>query len=306
VADPEIDRLAKQLGSHRPDVRRLLDIAARSADGARIAKNLLRARLRQAGMDPDDLSAFSMVTELPPGRFRIGHVINGSAEGPVLALPEGCRSDIQHTAVVGETRYGKSWLLLSICRQHISAGGCCWMLDPEGEFHLLVNAVAEPFRPLVLAPRHLRINFFQPPADAIPWKTWLEDLCLLFRQEMYLRDGSINLFDMEMRRLIEGKGIVGGRPQFPSLTATLEHFKNLKFGGGKVRSNTWLESLVNRIGMLCNVFEESSHVTHSDMLPQLAGRSVVFHLRGLRGLPLQFLVHYLVTWLARYREIVTV
>ena len=305
MVDPEIERLAKLLGIHRPDVRRLLDIAARSADGARLAKNLFRAKVRQAGMDPNDPAAFSRVTELPPGRFRIGHVINGDAEGPVLALPEGSRSDIQHTAIAGATRYGKSWMLLSLCRQHISAGGSCWIIDPEGEFPVLVHAVAESFKPLVLAPRHLRINFFQPPADVVLWKTWLEDICLLFRQELFLRDGSLNLFDMEMRRLIEGKGLVGGRPQFPSLAATLEHFKNLKFGGGKVRSNTWLESLVNRIGMLCNVFEETAHVTHSDMLTQLAGRSVIFYLRGLRGLPLQFLVHYLVTWLARCREGVT-
>ena len=303
MAGTELDRLAKQLGSRREDVRRLLDIAARSADGARLARNLLRARLRRAGMDPEDLGAFPLVSALPPGRFPIGRVINGTVEGPVLALPEGSRSDIQHTAIVGETRKGKTFLLLHVARQHMSAGGHCWVFDPEGEFPLLVNALAESARPLVLAPRHLRINLFQPPAAAVPWKTWLEDLCLLFRQEMYLRDGSINLFDMEMRRLIEGKGLVGGRPQFPSLAATLEHFKDLKFGGGKVRSNTWLESLVNRVGMLSNVFEETSRVTHSDMLPQLAGRSVIFYLRGLRGLPLQFLVHYLVVWLARYREV---
>lgn len=305
MAETEIDRLAKQLGPRREDVRRLLDIAARSAEGARLAKNLFRAKLRRAGMDPDDPGTFPLVSDLPPGRFRIGRVLNGTAEGPVFALPEGSRSNIQHTAVVGETRYGKTWLLLHIARQHMNAGGCCWIGDLEGEYPALVNAVSEPFKPLVLAPRHLRINFFQPPADAIPWKTWLEDLCLLFRQEMFLRDGSINLFSAEMRRLVVSKGLVGGRQQFPSLAEVFEHFANLKFGGGKVRSNTWLESLTNRLGMLSDIFEETAHVKSSDMLPRLASRSVIFHLRTFRGLPLQFLVHYLVTWLARYREVVT-
>ena len=305
MAETEIDRLAKQLGPRREDVRRLLDIAARSADGARLAKNLLRARLRRAGMDPDDLSAFPIVTELPPGRFRIGRVINGTAEGPVFALPEGNKANIQHTAVVGETRYGKTYILLHIARQHMNAGGCCWIGDLEDEYGALVNAIAEPFKPLVLAPRHLRINFFQPPADAVPWKVWLEDICLLLRQETFLRDGSLNLFGTEMRHLIESKGLVGGRQQFPSLAEVFEHFANLKFGGGKVRSGAWLESLTNRLGMLSDIFEETAHVKSSDMLPRLASRSVIFHLRGLRGLPLQFLVHYLVTWLARYREVVT-
>jgi len=303
VLETELDRLAKQLGSHRADVRRLLDLAARSADGARLVKSIFRGRLRRAGMGPDDPGAFPLVQELPPGRLRIGRAINGSAEGPVFALPEGSKANICHTAVVGETRYGKTHLLLHLACQYMNAGGLCWIFDPEAEYDVLVEAVSGPLKPLVLAPRHLRINFFQPPTDAIPWKTWLEDICLLFRQETYLRDGSLNLFDMEMRSIIEHKGLVGGRPQFPSLAAALEHFRNLKFGGRKVRSGAWLESLLNRMGMLCNVFEETSRVTHSEMLPRLARRSVIFHLRGLRGLPLQFLVHYLVTWLARYREV---
>jgi len=303
VAETEIDRLAKQLGPRREDVRRLLDIAARSADGARLAKNLLRARLRRAGMDPDDRGTFPFVSDLPPGRYPIGRAVNGTSEGPVFALPEGSRANIQHTAVVGETRYGKTWLLLHIARQHISAGGRCWIFDLESEYDVLVNAVSEPFKPLVLAPRHLRINFFEPPADAIPWKTWLEDVCLLFRQEMFLRDGSINLFSAEMRRLIESKGLVGGRQQFPSLAEVFEHFANLKFGGGKVRSGTWLESLTNRLGMLSDIFEETAHVKSSNMLPRVASQSVIFRLRTLRGLPLQFFTNYLLTWLARYREV---
>jgi hypothetical protein len=305
VAETELDRLAKQLGPRREDVRRLLDMAARSADGARIARNLLRARLRQAGLDPDDSGAFALVQELPPGHLQIGRAITGDQEGPVFALPEGSRSNIQHTAIVGETRYGKTYLLLSIARQHISAGGRSWIFDLEGEYNVLANAVAGPFKPLVLAPRHLRINFFEPPAATIPWRTWMADLALLFRQEMFLRDGSINLFDMEMRQVIEGKGLVGGRPQFPSLAEVFEHFRNLKFGGGKVRSGTWLESLTNRLGALMNLFEETANVKSSNMLPRLASQSVIFHLRGLRGLPLQFFVNFMLTWLSRYREVVT-
>lgn len=303
MAEPELERLAKALGPNRNDVRHLLDVAARSADGARIAKTVFRARLRQAGMNPDDQAAFPMVLELPPGMFRVGHVLNGDVEGPLFALPQGSTANIAHTAVVGETRRGKTYVLLSISRQHIEAGGRCWIVDPEDEYDVLARVITGPTKPLVLCPRHLRFNIFEPPADAIPWKTWLEDLCLLLRQEMFLRDGSVNLFDSEMRRLIEGKGLAGGQPQFPSLAETLEHFSNLKLGGAKARGGTWLESLTNRLGMLCNVFEDTARVTGSDMLRQLARRPVIFRLRGLRGLPLQFLVNFCITWLARYQEV---
>jgi hypothetical protein len=32
---------------------------------------------------------------------------------------------------------------------------------------------------------------------------------------------------------------------------------------------------------------------------------VIFHLRGLRGMPLQFFVNFMLAWLSRYREVVT-
>jgi len=53
---------------------------------------------------------------------------------------------------------------------------------------------------------------------------------------------------------------------------------------------------------LCDEFEQSAHVTSSDMLEQLATRSVIFRLRDVRGLALQFLVDFLITWLVRFKE----
>ena len=49
-------------------------------------------------------------------------------------------------------------------------------------------------------------------------------------------------------------------------------------------------------------FQHTAHVTQSDMLQQLAARPVIFRLHGLTGIPLQFLVGYLLLWLSRYRE----
>jgi hypothetical protein len=289
VAETELDRLAKQLGSRREDVRRLLDMAARSADGARIARNLLRAKLRQAGMDTDDPSAFPLVDQLPPGSIRIGRVLNGDSEGPVLALPQGTAADVQHIGVFGPTRWGKTFILLHVSRQSMDLGGPCWIFDLEDEYARLAAAVVPERKPLILSLADLRMNLLQSPADAIHWQTWLDDLCLLLRQETFLRDGSLNLFNTEMRNLIASKVTQAGALAYPSLVEVRDRIAGLKFGGGKIRSATWLESIVNRLTMLCNTFEETAHVTRSDMLPRLAERSVIFRLRGLRGIPLQFL-----------------
>ena len=302
MVDADLERYALMLGHDDPQVRRLTVAAARSGNGTRIAKSVLRARLRQIGVDPDDPTVFAVVTQLPLGLMRIGQVINGASLGPVFAIPEGNRSNVQHLGVFGQTRWGKTYMLLHLTRQYIEAGGRCWILDVEDEYAVLLSAVSEQHRPVAVRPCHLRINFFEPPTDALGPKAWLEDVCLVLRQEMYLRDGSLNLFAAEILNLMKGKGVFSGSNLYPSLAETREWFANLKLGGAKARTATWLESLLNRLNMLHNTFEETVHVTHSDMLQQLAGRSVIFRLRSMRGIPLQFLSDFLLTWLARYRE----
>lgn len=73
----ELDFYARRLGPQREDVKRLLAAAARSDDGARIAKSVLRAKLRRAGVDPDDngpFAPFATVGKLPVEGIEIGRV----------------------------------------------------------------------------------------------------------------------------------------------------------------------------------------------------------------------------------------
>jgi hypothetical protein len=301
MVDAELDRLVKFLGPRRENFKGLLATASRSPDGSRIAKNVLRAWLRHAGANPDDLSAYPMIIELPAGVIRIGKVINGTAEGPVLALPEGTSSNVQHIGIFGLTRWGKTFLTRHIVRQHIENGGCAWIFDVDDEYATLLETVPETLRPVALLPRHLRLNLFEPP-PGLGWKIWLDDVGLLLRQTVFLRDGSLNLFSAEMSRMIESRGVSSGCRSFPSLSETLEHFANLRFGGAKVRSATWLESLANRFQTIHTLFEGSAGITQSNMLRQLANRSVIFRLRELRGISLLFVTDFLITWIARHKE----
>jgi hypothetical protein len=298
----DLDHLAYLLGSDRKEVQNLLRNASLDPELTDTARNFLRTRVTKEGGDPDDSAAFPLVRQLPPGLMRLGPVWNGRQEGPVFAIPEATKANVQHVALVGVTRSGKSWILLHIGRQYMDAGGDCWVFDVEDEYSELVSAVAEPHKPIALLPRDLRVCFFQPPCAAVSIKTWLGDICLLLRQQAFLRDGSLNLFSAHMLQLVKRKHQTCGPDQFPSLAEALECFANLKLGGAKVRTNTWLESLLNRLQMLCDTFEETSHVTASNMLQQLADRSVIFRLRGFRGIPLQSLADYLMIWLTRYKE----
>jgi len=300
VSDERIQHYARILGRHRPEVKRLLDVAANSERGAPVVRHVLRRQVVQAGGDPDDPASFTIVWQLPPGLMRIGHVDQGNRLGPLFALPAATRDNVQHIGIFGPTRLGKTRLMLHVARQAMAAGGRVWILDPEDEHAVLLPMLPEARRPVCLRPDDLRVCFFQPPVDSLATNTWLADLTLLARQQMFLRDGSLNLFAAEMKRLMQRKAAADG--QFPSLAETRQHFADLKFGSSKVRSSAWLESLVNRLTTLCDTFEQTAHVSSSDMLAHLAERSVVFRLRELRGIPLQFLTDFLIVWLSRYRE----
>jgi len=298
----DMDFLAYLLGKDRRDVRNLLRNVILDPELKDTVTVFLRTKVIKEGGDPDDSAALPLVGHLPPGLMRVGPVWNGRREGPIFAIPESTKSNVQHLGLLGATRSGKSYLLVSIVRQYLDAGGTCWLFDVEDEHSVLIPIVADGHKPIALLPRHLRISFFQPPSAAISFKTWLGDICLLLRQQVFLRDGSLNLFSAQMLDLAKRKHDSAGPDQYPSLAETLECFSNLKFGGSKVRSGTWLESLLNRLTMLCDTFEETAHTTGSTMLEQLAERSVIFRLRSVRGISLQFLVDYLMIWLARYQE----
>jgi len=302
VSDDRIQHYARMLGPDQPEVRRLLDVAANSQRGAPVVRHVLRRQVVQAGGDPDDPASFPIVRQLPPGLMRIGRVDQGRRLGPVFALPAATRDNIQHIGIFGLTRRGKTYLMLHVACQAMAAGGRVWILDLEDEHAVLLPMLPEARRPVCLRADDLRVCFFQPPVDSLATSTWLQDISLLLRQQMFLRDGSLNLFAAEMKRLLQRKLAAGG--QFPSLAETRRHFADLKFGGSKVRSSAWLESLVNRLTTLCDDLEQTAHVTSSDMLARLAERSVIFRLRELRGIPLQFLTDFLIVWLSRYREAV--
>lgn len=298
----ELEHLAYLLGRDRRDVRGLLQAAALDGDMRSDATLFLRGKVQAEGGDPDDPGALPIVRELPPGTVRVGPVWNGRAPGPVFSIPRGDRHDMQHVAVLGSTRRGKSFLLRHIARQCMLADETCWIFDTEDEYQVLVAEVTGPAAPVVLSAHDLRFNLFEPPADSVSTRTWLGDVCGLLREQVYLRDGSLNRFYSDMLRLIGAKGTRSGSRQYPCLAETLQHFTNLRLGASKARTSTWIESLVNRLQLIADAFPAAARITSSDFLPRLGERSAILRLRGLRDVPLVFLVSYLLTWLVRFKE----
>jgi hypothetical protein len=305
MIDEEVVRLVNYLGLSLEEGERYLAMARRSKDSADLARSLLRKKIRQVGGDPDDLAAFPLIHALPTGSIAVGRVINGKSEGPVFAVPAGFPGSLQHMLLASETRYGKSRAAFSIIAQHIQAGGNCWVFDFEHEYHPLVSAIRGKRQPVPMRASDLRINFLQPPHDLIDWRIWWPHLGMVVRGDFFLRDGSMNLLDTGIGVLMRRKNIASGSGNYPSLYELYRYFANLKFSGGSVRGNQWLESVNNRLRMLVTAFPHTAHTTHSDMLPKLAERPVIFRMREIDGVPRQFLVDFLLMWLARYKETIS-
>lgn len=305
MANGEAYRLLELLGpmaQNDPKIKGLRAALSLNPKMSDTVIKLLRSMVRQAGIDLSDPAAFPVVTQLPEGGARVGTVITGIRDGPIFHVAEGSASDLENVGLFGLPRWGKTCILMQIARHTMLNGNLAWMFDVEDEFSCLIDAVPEPYKPVVITPEHLRINLYQPPGDWIKLKSWMEAIAFLLRSETFIRDGAQNLFNASLRRLLKNKGAFAGSGQYTSLAETLCYFQGLRLGGSEVRGKTWLESLVNRITMLCDTYEETCHVTGSDMLELLVNKSVIFRLQNMRKTPLQFLTNFLLMWLATYRQ----
>jgi len=257
------------------------------------------------GLKGSSPHAFPIVKTLPPGDAPIGTVINGTRDGPRFDLPEGSFSDLKNVGIFGPSGCGKTYIMKSIALETMRKGNTAWIFDVEDEFSGLVAAVDKPYKPITITPEYLRINFFQPPGEGITVKRWRENIASILRSEMFIRDGAQNLFNKTLNVLLKKKGIFAGGNQFPSLVETLCDLKLFTLPYSSSRCNSCLESLFNRTERLVDTYEETAHVTNSDMLQTLVDKSVIFRFHNIRGVTLLFLLNFLLMWLAYYRRSAT-
>jgi len=294
VLTKEDSILIELLGKDLPQSKALVAAANAGMD----VHEMLRSMTKQKGIDPDNPLVFRPVRQLPPGQLHIGKVLQGDTAGPELTLSE--KIIPQHTGIFGHNGTGKSFLALNIAFQAIKAGFKVWILDVEDEYNRLIP-LFENGQLISVEPEQLKFNIFQPPGKWITSTSWLDELSLLSRGSLYLRDGGLNVFHTGTNRLIDRKNVSANITNWPSLAEAITFFQGIGYGP-KSRSAGFVESLLNRLVNLEETFRQTARVTKSDMLSNLSQESVIFRLHGLTGIPLQFLVSFLLLWLARFKE----
>jgi len=249
-----------------------------------------------------DKNIFEPVTQLPGGGARIGTVINGNFAGPVFYIPEYLGHRLENVGIFGTARSGKTAIAMSIAHQSMQNGNICWIFDTEDEYLPLVDAVCQRYKPVIIAPEDMMVNFFEPIADRTKALPRLETVGSLLRNHTYIRDDGENLLNVFLRRLLNNKLASGKTNRYPSLKEVLLYLQNIRKERAKSGYHPSLDVLINRLGILCQRFEKTAGVKSSNMLDLLAERSVIFRLGNIRRMPLQFLMDFLLTWLAEYKQ----
>ena len=293
----DIERMADWLGRDDPAIQRLLRTAGRDPQMAQAVRDILWRRCRAAGIDPDNPPIFDPVHGLPEGQILLGHVAQGTGSVSCALSVGICR---EHVGIFGHTGTGKTFLAKHVVRDLAQQGCTLWLMDVEDEYGDLVSILGKD-RVVAITPDQLRLNFFQPPGPWVAPASWLEEVNLLFRGATFLRDGSLNLFRTQMLKLFDASGATKGTQDYPCLTEATARFAGMGFGPNS-RNRGFVDSLLNRFNMLLDTFPGTAGVAVSDMMTRLAGRNVIFRMHQLKGIPMQFLVGYLLAWLMRYRD----
>jgi hypothetical protein len=136
MIDPEIEQYARRLGLKRPDVQRCLEHAERSDTGARIAKNILLAKLRQEGLGSSNDDPFAAVIapeDLGGSGAGIGRPPNQNAEFIWRFGEQGLA-----VIVTGNPGFGKTTLVTRLVMQ-LAAYLTIIIVDLRGDYECLVR-----------------------------------------------------------------------------------------------------------------------------------------------------------------------
>jgi len=296
----DIELMADWLGREDSVIQRLLRTLSRDHQMESAIREILRRRCRAIGLDPANPPAFAPIREFPDGDVLLGQVCQPGSQAQCAVPLEVCR---EHIGLFGHTGMGKTSLAKQIVTSLTRKDCRLWVMDVEDEYGNLLNMVG-PDQMVAVSADQLRFNLFQPPGSWVPLVSWLEEINLLLRGGTFLRDGSLNLFRSGMLKMLS-QSATSSSPTpsqtYPALAEALPRFENMGFGPNS-RNRGYLDSLINRFNMLRDAFPNTFTITSSTMLEELARRNVIFRLHELKGIPLQFLVGFLLVWLMRYQE----
>jgi hypothetical protein len=294
----ELVELAETLGPTRPEIYKCLENVARNPALAEPYLRHFQRLAKNEGFLLRDLPLFSLnlPADRPAAGIHLGTVILGNGRTPPLFFAPA--SFGAHSLVCGMNRSGKSTFIKYLIPQFLALGIPTWIFDHENEYKSLLRTLA-PDKLLILDPETDRDNFLEPPPGVSPleWKAKLEDTL----REQWLNDGSLNLIGSALINLYGNRGVLDGSENYPTILDLLSHLKELQFKP-HTRFAGYHESALNRFGGINDNLGRALTCRKGFSLKELAGKCVIYNLRGLSGLSRHFCVNLKMLKLMSYFE----
>ena len=292
MIDAEIEQYARRLGAQREDVKRLLANAARSADGARIAKSVLRAKLRGYGKNPDDDDPFNAV--LSPDSLGGSGVVFGplAAGGGELVWRH---DEIPYSGLfVGAPGFGKTSQIINLVVR-LSPPYPVLIPDLRGDYEPLVRLIPGA-RFFVFG--SFPINLLRC-SSRVPPPVWNQKFSEVFTDQFDLFQASRRYLNLMLDSLEARRVESGHWPCLLDLRDALEDRKEQR-GSDELK---FRDRCLARVDALCRTLgEKSVGVERGIDLEGLieAGTTVVFRIELEKSIQ-DFLVNWLLTFAFEHR-----
>jgi len=247
MLDSDMEQCARRLGPRREDVKRMLVTASRSANGARLAKTILRAKLRQTGVNPDDSDPFRTVVA--------PEVLGGSGIvfGP-LADDQGeliwRHNEIPYSAIItGDPGGGKTSLVLQLLIR--SAPFYATVVhDLRGDYEPILRVIPNA-RFLELG--NFPVNLLRGPRN-VPPAAFNQRFSQIFTDVFDQRQASRRYLNLVLDSLDARRAATGHWPCLLDLRDALEIRKEMR-GSDEMR---FRNRCVARVDALCRALGEQS------------------------------------------------
>jgi len=247
VITPEIHRYAQQLGKHRDEVRCMLEAAARSQQGERIALSVLGALFRRecAGADSDDPFA------LAPGAYKLGgDGIHVAFTTPGDADVVWLHDEIPYSALfIGAPGFGKTTIIIRIL---LECAGLYTAIIPDlrGDYECLCRAVPNA---RLFALGEVPINFLMGPS-CVPPSVFNQRFCEVFTDQFDQYQSSRRYLNLVLDGLDAKREETGHWPCLLDLRDALEDKKEQR-GSDELR---FRNRCLARVDALCRALGEKS------------------------------------------------
>lgn len=292
MQEKEFQILAEILGPDDPQVKSLL-WAARDPKMKEAAAGLLQNLARERGVNINRVPGFGFADDLKTGDLTIGRIKVGENLLQPVGLADSGKSP-GHTAIVGRSEEGKSFLAKHIARQAVRRGDRVLVLARDHEWRDFL-ALFPADRVLYMEPADIGVNALEVPKDpdgrpVMSPLDWVMELKVLFRASVYLRDVSSNLLSKTIIDLYEENDVFNGG-DYPCLSDLRKRVDALSLGSGK-RLGEARDTLIDRLGMLTQ-FLGGLDVVRSRDIHKLFSHSIILDVSNLSETPYVFLFDFL-------------